>query len=260
MPGRAFTRAVSPRIPECQLTHLERVPIDAAKAAAQHDAYEQALSEAGLEIVRLPELRDDPDAVFVEDTALLIGCHAIITRPGAASRLGETDSTAEGLAESFHLHRIENGFVDGGDVLRIGRTLYIGLSTRTDVAGAYALGEICARLGYRVQPAELRQCLHLKTGATLAGINGSGAPVLLYNERSVDPAQFADVEPLAVDPDEPAAANCVRAGERIILPAGNPKTAARLRDRSFHVVEVDVSELQKAEAGVTCMSLIDERD
>jgi dimethylargininase len=257
---RAFTRAVSPRLAECQLTHLERVPIDANKAAGQHAAYERALAESGLEVIRLPELSGDPDAVFVEDTALLLDDHAIITRPGAASRVGETESTAEGLAGEFELHRIESGFVDGGDVLRIGRTLYVGLSTRTDVAGARALGEICARLGYRVVAAELRKCLHLKTGATLVGPGVSGTPMLLYSERSVDPAQFAGVEPLAVHLDEPAAANCVRAGDWIILPAGNPKTAESLRSRGFEVVEVDVSELQKAEAGVTCMSLIDDRD
>ena len=256
---RAFTRAVSPRLAECQLTHLERTPIDVGRAVAQHAAYEAALADGGFEVVRLPELPHDPDAVFVEDTALLLGCHAIITRPGAASRMGETESTAEGLAQSFELHRIENGFVDGGDVLRIGRAIYVGLSTRTDVTGAYALGEICTPLGYRVVAAELRQCLHLKTGATLAGADASGTPILLYSEHSIDPAQFAEVEAMAVHPDEPAAANCVRAGDRLIVPAGNPRTAERLRERGFNLVEVDVSELQKAEAGVTCMSLIDDR-
>src|SRR5947209_15988961 len=119
----AFTRAVSPRLAECALTHLERVPIDAAKAASQHADYERALAEAGFEIIRLPELADDPDAVFVEDTALLLHGHAVITRPGAASRIGETSSTADGLSEHFQLHRIERGHVDGGDVLRIGNRL-----------------------------------------------------------------------------------------------------------------------------------------
>jgi hypothetical protein len=146
---RAFTRAVSPRLPECQLTHLDRIPIDAAKAAEQHAAYERALSDAGFAIVRLPELVDDPDAVFVEDTALLLGEHAIITRPGAASRIGETDSTAAGLAAEFELHRIERGFLDGGDVLRIGRTLYVGLSTRTDAEGIGSLSRLAAPLATR---------------------------------------------------------------------------------------------------------------
>lgn len=256
---RAFTRAVSPRLAECQLTHLERVPIDAARAAAQHAAYEQALAGAGFEVIRLPELADDPDAVFVEDTALILDSHAVITRPGAASRAGETDSTAIGLNSEFTLHRIERGFLDGGDVLRIGGTLYVGLSSRTNAEGIRALAEIARPFGFDVVEAQLRDCLHLKTGTTFAGTDGSGTPVLLYHEQSVDPAQFAQVEPLAVDPAEAATANCVRAGDRLILPAGNPNTAARLRKRGFHVVEVDVSELQKAESGVTCMSLIDER-
>jgi dimethylargininase len=251
---RAFTRAVSPRLAECQLTHLERVRIDPAKAAEQHSAYEQALADAGFEIIRLPELADDPDAVFVEDTALLLGGHAVITRPGAASRIGETESTAAGLAGEFELHRIEDGYVDGGDVLRIGHILYVGRSTRTDATGIAALADLVGPLGYDVVEAQLRDCLHLKTGATCAGDG-----VLLYNERCVDPAQFKGVDPLAVARDEPAAANCVRAGGTVIMPAGNPKTTATLRDRGFHVIEVDVSELQKAESGVTCMSLIDDR-
>ncbi len=249
---RAYTRAVSPRLAECQLTHLERTPIDAAKAAQQHADYEAALARAGFEIVRLPELADDPDAVFVEDTALLLDGHAIITRPGAASRIGEIDSTAAGLANDFELHRIGRGHVDGGDVLRIGNRLYVGLSTRTDCDGIGALADLVRPIGFEVVEAKLRDCLHLKTGATFAG-NG----ILLYNPDAVDPAQFAGVEPFAAD--EPDAANCVRAGDALILPAGNPRTADRLRGRDFTVIEVDVSELQKAEAGVTCMSLIDDR-
>ncbi len=110
-------------------------------------------------------------------------------------------------------------------------------------------------LGFEVVKAELGDCLHLKTGATFAGEDASGTPVLLYDPAAVDPAQFAAVEPLAVL--ESSAANSLRAGDRLILPAGNPRTAALLRARGFHVVEVDVSELQKAESGVTCMSLID---
>ena len=254
---KAFTRVVSPRLAECELTHLERVPIDAGKAVEQHAAYESALRDAGFEIVRLPELADDPDAVFVEDTALLLDDHAVITRPGAASRIGETESTARGLAGKFEIHRIERGYLDGGGVLRIGKTLYGGLSTRTNAEGLKALAEIVAPIGFEVVKAELRDCLHLKTGATFAGTDASGASVLLYDEASVDPAQFSDVEPLRVI--ERPAANCVLASDRLVLPAGNPRTAGLLRDRGFQVVEVDVSELQKAEAGVTCMSLIDDR-
>jgi dimethylargininase len=191
--------------------------------------------------------------VFVEDTALLLNEHAIITRPGVASRANETDSTADGLERAFEVHRLQSGHLDGGDVLKIGRRLYVGVSTRTDGAGIAALAELVRPLGYDVVAAEAGLCLHLKTGATYAG-----AGVLLYNREAIDASQFADVEPIPVA--EPAAANCVRAGDRVILPAGNPRTADALRARGFTVVEVDVYELQKAEAGVTCMSLIDDRE
>jgi dimethylargininase len=254
---KAFTRAVSPRLSECELTHLSRVPIDVEKARVQHSAYERALADAGFDVIRLPDLPDHADGVFVEDTALLLDCHAVITRPGAASRAPETSSTAAGLAEHFEVHRIEQGYVDGGDVLRIGKTLYVGLSSRTDSGGIAALHELVRPLGFEVVQARLDGCLHLKTGATLAGPDRAGNALLLYHPGSVDPSQFAGVKPMAVDANEPGASNCLRAGDRLILPAGNPRTAERLRDQGFHVVEVDVSELQKAEAGVTCMSLIE---
>jgi dimethylargininase len=257
--ARAFTRAVSPRLAECALTHLQRVPIDARSAERQHAAYEDALRDAGLEIVRLPELPDHPDAVFVEDTALLLDGHAVILRPGITSRADETETTEAGLAGRFEIRRLASGFVDGGDVLRIGRRLHVGRSTRIDAQGLASLREAVDPLGYEVIEAELRDCLHLKTGATFAGPDAHGVPVLLYSERAVDPRQFAGVEAVAVADGEDAAANCLRAGARLILPAGNPRTAGALRDRGFQLVEVDVSELQKAEAGVTCMSLIDDR-
>lgn len=250
--------AVSPKLAGCELTHLQRTPIDVVKADAQHSAYERTLEQAGCELIRLPDLPGHPDAVFVEDTALLLDGHAVILRPGAATRAPETTSTAEGLAGHFELHHLTDGHVDGGDVLRIGKTLYVGLSTRSDVAGIAALRDLVRPIGFDVVRAELKGCLHLKTGATLAGPDRRGRAVLLYDSDSVDPSQFEIVAPLAVDPREPAAANCLRVGDRLILPAGNPRTVAELRERGLNVVEVDVSELQKAEAGVTCMSLIAE--
>jgi dimethylargininase len=252
----AFTRAVSPRLVDCELTHLDRVPIDAPRSVAQHEAYENALRQAGFDIVRLPDLPDHPDGVFVEDTALLLDGHAIILRPGVASRASEPPSTAEGLAPHFKLHLIEDGHIDGGDVLRIGRTLYVGLSTRTDAAGTAALDRLVRPLGFEVVQATLKKCLHLKSGATLAETDAGRGPVLLYDPACIDPSQFAGVAAVAVDPNEPAAANAVLAGSQLILPAGNPRTASKLRGNGFEVVEVDVSELQKAEAGVSCMSLI----
>jgi dimethylargininase len=258
--GTAYTRAVSARIAECALTHLSRQPIDPARAATQHRAYEAALAASGLDIVRLTDLPDAPDGVFVEDTAILLGGHAIITRPGASSRAGETESTAGGLAADFTVHRLGAGTLDGGDVLRIGRTLHVGLSGRTNRAGIQALGDLAGLLGYRVAPVKTSACLHLKTAATFIGPDGAGTPVLLHHPEWVSPAHFAGVEPVAVAAGEEAAANALRVGETLMLTAGNPRTAEILAGRGFKLVEIDNSELQKAEAGLTCCSLIAERE
>ena len=252
----AFTRAVSPRLPECALTHLGRQPIDAARAVDQHAAYEQALMDAGFDVIRLPELVDDPDAVFVEDTAILLGEHAIITRPGTPSRAGEIYSTAEGLKSHFTVHFLSAGTLDGGDVLRIENTLYVGQSSRTDAAGTRALEALVSPLGYWVVPVELERCLHLKTAVTFAGLDDEGVPTVLVNPDWVDPDYFSGTNALLVPVEEPFSANVVQAGDRLIMAAGSPGTAKMLREFGFTVTEVDVSELQKAEAGGTCMSLI----
>lgn len=247
----AFTRAVSSRLADCQTTQAERV--DVARAVAQHAAYETALREAGLEVRRLPPLDDFPDGVFVEDTALLLGEHAVILRPGAASRAGETESTAAGLAGHFAVHRLDTGQVDGGDVLRIGRTLYVGISTRTDLAGIRALGELLAPPGYTVVPVPVAGGLHLKSAATC--VNG----VLVHNPAWVSPAHFAGTEPLAVAPGEAFGGNVLLAGERVLAAADSPGTAALLAGRGFRVVTLDISEMRKADAALTCMSLVSEQ-
>ncbi len=248
----AFTRAVSPRLAECETTQAERVEV--ARAVAQHAAYEAALAKAGFAVRRLPALDDFPDGVFVEDTALLLGGHAVILRPGAASRAGETESTAAGLADKFTLHRLETGHVDGGDVLRIGRTLHVGISSRTDMAGIRALGELVAPLGFAVVPVPVAGGLHLKSAATC--VNG----VLVHNPAWVAPHHFAGTEPLAVAPGEPLGGNVLLAGETLLTAADSPRTAEALAARGFKVVSLDISEMRKADAALTCMSLIGERD
>lgn len=252
----AFTRAVSPRLAECETTQVFAEAIDAARAAAQHDAYEKALARAGLTVVRLPPLDDFADGVFVEDMALLLGRHAIVLRPGAASRAGETRSVAEGLAAEFAVHRLGAGHVEGGDVLRIGRTLYAGLSGRTDEAGVRALADLAGPLGYEVVPVRVSGCLHLKSAATYAGRDGAGNPILLHNPDWVSAASFAAVEPVAVAPGEPYGANVVRAGDTLLAAADSPRTAQLLSSRGCDVVALDISEMRKADAALTCMSLI----
>jgi dimethylargininase len=253
----AYTRAVSPRLAECETTQEGRV--DVGRAVAQHAAYERALAAAGLEVRRLAPLDDFPDGVFVEDAALLLGDHAIILRPGAASRAGETASTADGLAGTFTVHRLGGGRLDGGDVLRIGKVLYVGLSSRTDKAGIRALGDLAAPLDFKVVPVRVAGGLHLKSAATFAGPDGAGAPVLVHNPDWVSAASFVDVEPVAVAAGEAHGGNLLRAGATLLAAADSPRTADALAARGFRVVTLDISEMRKADAALTCMSLIAER-
>lgn len=252
----AFTRGLSPTFAACELTHLNRKPIDLDRAARQHRAYEQALAGAGFDVVRLPDLPGHADGVFVEDTAILLGEHAIITRPGAPSRRAEADSTADSLADRFTVHRLTRGRLDGGDVLRIGDKIYVGQSRRTDCAGIVNLAGLAGRLGYEVIEVPHDKCLHLKTGATYAGQDATGRDVVLLNPDWIDPAVFEDVFLLPNFPGEDFGANALRAGDKLIYPAAYPRTAERLRALGFDVEEVDIGELEKAEAGLTCMSLI----
>ena len=262
LPGRfqvipiAFTRAVSPRLPQCALTHLDRVPIDAARADSQHAAYEAALRDAGCDVRRLPPLPDAPDGVFVEDTALLLDGHAIMTRPGTPSRALEVASTAAALAAFFPVHPLPHGRLDGGDVLRIGRAFFVGRSARTDDNGIAALAELSARFGFSVQPVSMGPCLHLKSAVTWLGADAADRACVLMNPAWIDTAPFAEFDRMEIDPAEPWAANTLRLGKHLLVSAAYPRTNATLAARGYDLRVLDVSELQKAEAALTCMSLI----
>lgn len=246
----AITRAVSPAISECELTFLDRSAIDYGRAAAQHRAYEECLRELGLHVISLPALPDLPDSVFVEDPAVVLDEIAVIARPGAASRQPEADRIAEALKPFRPLARIEApGTLEGGDVILAGKDLYVGLSQRTNESGIAQLAAIVEPHGYSVKAVEVRGCLHLKSGACYLG---HGA--ILANREWVDAAAFTGYR--IIDVAEDWAADVLAIGDVILMPAGFPKTAARLESEGFTVRMIDVSELQKAEAGVTCMSLI----
>jgi len=239
----AITRAVSPRIAECELSFIERKPIDFARAAAQHDVYERILAANGCEIVHVPAEPDMPDSVFVEDTAVILDDVAIITRPGAVSRGGEVESVANVLQRYRPLFRVtEPATVDGGDVLVIGQRLYIGRSQRTNLEAIEQLNAI---------PIDFQGCLHLKSAVTQIGDE-----TLLLNPRWVDARQFSDLNYVAVDPAEPFGANALRLADALIFSASHPRTRKLLESRGYRVEVVDVSELEKAEAGVTCCSVI----
>jgi dimethylargininase len=248
----AITRDVSPNINNCELSFHERQPIDLAKATAQHEAYRDCLAGLGARIVSLPAEPGLPDAVFVEDTAVVLDEVAVISNMGAPSRRPEVASVAEALSRYRPLEFLKApAALDGGDVMRIGRNLFVGLSQRTNRQGAEQLSELVRPHGYRVQSVEVKCCLHLKSACSYVGND-----TILVNRPWIDVEPWVGFELLDVPDEEPNAANALLINDMVILPTFFPKTRALLEERGFRVRTVDVSELQKAEAGVTCCSLI----
>jgi dimethylargininase len=247
----AITREISPRFNECELTHLERQPIDLNLAVQQHHQYEDALSSLGCAIYRLPAEPDLPDSVFVEDCALVLDEAAVITRPGSDSRKPELDSVAAALRPYRSLHFIElPGSMDGGDILRIGKTIYVGLSSRSNQNAVDQLQASVRRYGYTVIGVSVRGCLHLKSAVTLVSPDA-----LLLNPHWVD-ATFFGMDYIEVHPAEPNAANAVLIQGKVIYPSSFPGTCQRLEAHSIPLVLVPATEVAKAEGAVTCCSLV----
>jgi dimethylargininase len=252
MPLTAITRAVSPSLNDCQVSFAARQSIDVLKAIEQHDGYEACLRSLGIAVVSLPALADAPDAVFVEDPAIVLDEVAVMTRMGAESRRGESTSLAEAVARFRPLRWIEEpGTLEGGDVVRIGQTLYVGRSARSNHEGITQLARELEPFGYTVRGVEMHGCLHLKSACTYLGRD-----TLLANRNWADLTAFGDCRVMKVAAGEAGAADVLAVGETIIIPASFPETARKMEGAGWRVVRLDVSELQKAEAGVTCMSLI----
>jgi dimethylargininase len=258
----ALTRSISPSFERCELTQLPRVAIDLDRARAQHDAYEWALVELGCTIRRIDSGADMPDAVFIEDTAVVVREGAIIARPGAEPRRTEVPAVVEALARfGVPQHEITSpATLDGGDVLVVDRQVFVGASARTNVEGIDQLQRLLEPLGYIVRAVPVRECLHLKSGVTAVGRD-----TLLINRAWVPADAFPGFTLIDVDADEPGAANALwlrdpdgPAGTEgaVVYPAAFQKTRARLERRGLRVRTVDVDELAKAEGGVTCCSLI----
>ena len=248
----AFTRAVSPAIIRCELTHLAREPIDVARARAQHADYEALLERLGCDVRRVLPLPDHPDAVFIEDTAVVLPTLAVITRPGAESRREEVEAVAEALAPHRPLARITApGTLDGGDVLRAARTLFVGRTPRSNDAGIAQLAAFAAPHGFTMRAVDVTGCLHLKSAVTAVADD-----TLLINPAWVRAETFAGWRLIEVDPSEPMGANAVRVGGALVYGSAYPLTRARLEAAGLTVHTVDASEVAKAEGAVTCCSVI----
>ncbi|HNA88178.1 MAG TPA: arginine deiminase family protein [Anaerolineales bacterium] len=248
----AITRKVSPRFNECEITHIDRTPINVDIARTQHDEYVKALAALECKVIELEEEPDLPDSVFVEDTAFILPEAAVITRPGADSRKPEVESIIPALAPHRKIIQVTSpASVDGGDVLVLGKNIYIGLSTRSNIEAVNQLNASLQEYGYMVQGVDLTDCLHLKTAVTRVDDN-----TLLINKNWVDANLFPGYDLIEVDASEPFAANCLPIHDKIIYPTTFPHTQKKLEARGFQIINVNLAELAKAEGAVTCCSLI----
>jgi dimethylargininase len=248
----AITRAVSPAIINCEISFIDRRPIDLARAQEQHRAYEKLLEKLGARVISLPAEPALPDSMFVEDPAVVLDELAVILPLGTDSRRPEAASLAKALSRFRDLAYVTlPGTLEGGDVLRIGRKLFVGLTRRSNAEGIRQLAAILAPHNYEVIPVPVSGCLHLKSAVTHIGGN-----TLLANRAMFDAAPLASYDWIDVDPAEPHAANALVFGGTVIFPASFPRTRARIEAGGFHVAPLDISELQKAESGLTSSSLL----
>jgi dimethylargininase len=248
----AITRAPGPELARCELTHLPREAIDSDRARAQHRAYQDALRDEGVRVVELPADPTQPDGVFVEDTAVVLDEVAVLTSPTPASRRGELAAIAAALRPFRRLLRLPEGaFLEGGDVLRVGRVLYVGLSGRTCEAGLRALEELVRTFGYSVVPVPVTGCLHLKSAACALD-----DWTVLIHRAWAQTGPFTGLRLIDVPAAEPFGANVLRLPGVVLASAAYPETADLVRDLGHKVIAVDVSELHEAESGMTCMSLV----
>ncbi len=248
----AITNAPSPLLEQCELTHLERTPIDYATAIRQHEGYQAMLRACGAEVDPLHVNTDHADGVFIEDTAIVLDEIAILTSMGAASRRAEPVAIEPALRKYRLVERIAlPATIDGGDVTRVGRTLLVGESTRTNAAGAAALERIVRPHGYRVVRVPVTGCLHLKSACT-ALPDGR----LLVNPEWIDMRALASFDTVSVPAGEPSAADVALVGEVVCMAAEHPRTARLAESLGFTVRTTPLSEFAKAEGAVTCLSLI----
>jgi dimethylargininase len=218
---------------------------------AQHGAYLETLQALGLSITTLEPLAEHPDAYFVEDTAVVTPHIAVITRPGAPQRRGEEDSIARVLQTYLPTARIQApGRVDGGDVLRVGNHLFIGISQRTNREGARQLADLLRPHGYRWTPVPVKAGLHLKSS-----VNRIDDHTLILTEAFATREEFKRFSKIVVDRDEAYAANSLRVNEALITPAGFPGTRRKLEPTGLKVIALDMSEVRKMDGGLTCLSI-----
>jgi dimethylargininase len=250
---KAITRDVSKEIARCELTYKRREGVDYGRAARQQEEYRALLRRLGVEVLNLAACDAQPDCCFVTDTALVFEELAVIARMGAPARRGETRAVAEILSPHKELARIDApATLEGGDVVRLGKQIFVGHSRRTDAAGSEALRRIVEPLGYHVTPVRVTGSLHLTTACSALD-----EETLLINPRWIDAAPFARFQVLHAPEDEPWAANTLRVGETLVVEAGAPRTLELVARHCGPRVEAsDISEFRKAEGSLSCLCIL----
>ncbi|MDO5065464.1 MAG: N(G),N(G)-dimethylarginine dimethylaminohydrolase [Actinomyces bowdenii] len=247
---KALVRRPGPRLAEGLVTHIERTEVDLELAQRQWQGYVDALHEAGWETIEVAPAPDCPDAVFVEDAVVVYGGTAVVTRPGADERKPEVEAAEEAVrAAGYEVKRIEApGTLDGGDVLKFGGTVWVGQGGRTNAEGVRQLAEHLAAEGARTVGVPLTKVLHLKSAVTAL----PDGTVIGYEPLVDDPGVW---ERFLAVPEESGAHVVLLGGDRILMAADAPQSAQLFRDRGYEVTEVDISEFEKLEGCVTCLSV-----
>jgi len=253
----AFTRAiVRPPGPTFAngLTSASKGEPDVSLALAQHAAYREALRRCGLDVIELPPSDAFPDATFVEDVAVIVDGHAMLTRPGAPSRRDEVGLIRDKIAALLGRYDAiaEPGTLDGGDVCEAGDRCFVGISDRTNESGADQMGRWLATIGKRLVKVDIRPIrglLHLKSAIAFVGGTFVVAPVA----RAL-PALSGELA-IYVDDDETYAANCIEINGRVLVAAGFPRVTAAFKGRGLDVIELEMSEFEKMDGGLSCLSL-----
>lgn len=248
----ALTHVVSPNINRCELSFLDRSPINYDRAVKQHENYCSLLRDCGLHVIELSVNRSYPDGTFIEDTAVVVDELAIMASMGVESRRGEVPGIEYELAKYREIAHIRlPAALEGGDVLRIGKQIFVGISMRTNKAGVESLKAILEPLDYQVIPVKVKGCLHLKSACK--ALDDS---TLLVSPQWIDLKPFVDFRTIYVPEGEPKAANFLRINNTIIMYVGFSKTIELVQKLGFLVKTIDISELLKAEAGLACSSII----
>ena len=250
-----FTRAIVRAVPEtidAGITSANLGEPDYEKACEQHDRYVGALERCGLKVTVLDADKRYPDSVFVEDTAVVIDRCAMIAHPGAAGRRGEVHEIEDVLSGLYeNVERIVSpGTLDGGDVLRVGDHFYVGLTQRTNREGAEQLSALLREYGFGASFVKLRQFLHLKTGVAYLG----GDDLVVAGEL-VAHDEFEGFDKIVVTPEEEYCANCIRVNDHVLLAGRCEKTKEKIAERGYEVIELEMSEFQKVDGGLSCLSL-----